>query len=93
MQFVTQEQIDQFYIKFEGKDIVELNEMLEVFREVFDHPAPVKMMSEDKKRRMTHSLFTNPLVMNDLREAAEDNKLIYNEEDIMRIVHEVQDGR
>lgn len=28
--------------------------------------------------------------MNDLKEAAEDNELIYNEDDIMRIVHEVK---
>jgi len=93
MQFVTKEQIDQFYIKFKGKDIVNLNEMLEVFQEIFDHPAPVKMMSEDNKKKITHSLFTNPTVMNDLKEAAEDNELIYNEEDIMRIVHVVQNGR
>lgn len=93
MEFVTKEQIDQFYIKFKGKDLVDLNEMLEVFEDIFDHPAPVKMLSEDKKKKMTHSLFTNPVVMNDLREAAEDNELIYKEEDIMRIVHEVRDGR
>jgi len=30
MQFVTKEQIDQFYVKFKDKDIVELNEMIEV---------------------------------------------------------------
>lgn len=38
-------------IKFRGKDIVDLNEMLEAFQEISDHPAPVKMMPEDKKRK------------------------------------------
>lgn len=93
MQFVTKEQIDQFYIKFKDKDIVDLNEMLEVFEEIFDHPAPVKMLSEDKKKKITHSLFMNSKVMNDLRDAAEETELIYNEEEIMRVVHEVQNGR
>lgn len=92
MQFVTKEQIDQFYIKFKGKEIVDLNEMLKVFEEIFDHPAPVKMLSEDEKKKMTHALFTKPQVMDDLSKSATDNELIYNEEDIMRIVHEVQNG-
>ena len=43
MHFVTKEQIDQFYIKFKGKDIVDLNEMLGVFEDIFDHPAPTKV--------------------------------------------------
>lgn len=83
MQFVTKEQIDQFYVKFKGKDIVDLNEMLQVFEEIFDHPAPFNMLTE----------VTNPKVMNDLKDAAEETQLIYNEEDLMRIVHEVQNDR
>ena len=52
-----------------------------------------RQKSNEEKKKMTHSLFMNSSVMNDLREAAEDNELIYNEEEIMRIVHEVQNGR
>lgn len=35
----------------------------------------------------------NPKVINDLREAADDTELIYDEKEIMRIVHEVQNDR
>jgi hypothetical protein len=91
--FVTKEQIDHFYMKFKGKDIVDMNEMLEVFEEIFDHPAPSNTLSEARKNKITHSLFTNPGVIKDLREAAEDTELIFNEEEIMQIVHEVQNDR
>lgn len=90
MHFVTKEQIDQFYIKFKGKDIVDINEMLEVFEEVFDLPTPVNMLFINHKKKITHFLFMNPTVINDLKDAAEDVELLYNEKDIMQIVHEVQ---
>lgn len=66
--------------------------MLKAFEEVFDHPAPI-MLSDAKKKQITQSLFLNPNVINDLREAADDTELIYDEEEIMRIVHEVQNDR
>jgi len=93
MQFVTKEQIDQFYTTFKGKDIVELNEMLGAFEEIFDYPAPVRTLSETNKKKITQALFMNPNVINDLKEAADDTELIYDEEEIMRIVHEARNDR
>lgn len=89
MHFVTKEQIEHFYSKFKGKDIVDMNELLEVFEEIFDHPAPVNTLSRARKKKITHALFTNPEVIKDLREAAEDTELIFKEEEIMQMVHEV----
>lgn len=93
MQFVTKKQIDQFYYKFKDKDIVDLDEMLTVFEEVFEYHAPVSMLSEEKKKKITKSLFMNPEVIKDLRESANDTELIDDEEEIMRIVHEVGNDR
>lgn len=90
MQFVTKEQIDQFYIKFKDKDIVDLNDMLTAFQEVFDYPLSVRMLSEDKKKQITKSIFMNPGVIKDLKEAANDTELIDDEEMFMRVVHEVR---
>lgn len=90
MQFVTKEQIDQFYYNLKDKDVVGLNEILSVFEEVFDYPVHTKMLSEDNKSKMTKSIFMNPEILKSLREAAEDTELIDNEEEIMRIVREVQ---
>ncbi len=63
MQYVTKKQIDQFYYKFKDKDVVDLNEMLTVFEEVFKYPAPVNIFIEEKKKKITRSLFMNPEVI------------------------------
>jgi hypothetical protein len=72
---------------------VDLREILKIFEEVFDHPAPARMMSERKNRKITRDLFANSEVVKDLKEAASDNKLIYDDEGIMRIVHEAHNDR
>ncbi len=93
MHYVTKEQIEHFYTKFKGKDIVDMNEMLEAFEEIFDHPVPENALSEVRKKKITQALFTNPEVIKDLREAAEDTELIFNEDEIMQMVRVVQNDR
>lgn len=89
MQFVTKEQIDQFYVRFKGQDVVGMQEMLAVFQEVFDYPLPVSMISQEDKKKITKSIFMNPNVIQDLREAANETELIEDEDEFMRVIHEV----
>ncbi|PZD92906.1 hypothetical protein DNH61_25765 [Paenibacillus sambharensis] len=58
-----------------------------VTKEQIDH------LSGVKKKEMTRALFMNPKVIDDLREAAEDNELLYDEEEIMHLVHKAQNDR
>lgn len=93
MEFVTKEQIDQFHLKFKDKRIVGFTELLTVFQEVFDYSLPVKTLSEDEKKKITKSLFMHPRVIQDLTESAERNEYIEGEEEIMRLINEVENGR
>lgn len=58
-----------------------------------EHHEEDPALTEEQKRKMTKSIFTNEAILKQLREAAANPDYIESDEEALRIIYEARDAR
>lgn len=93
MEYISRDQFNQI---FRHKDDIEADDLVYVLEEHFDYYVSFKKKSEltdEQRQRMTDKIFSNENILEQLREASQNQDYITDDEEALKIIHEARDGQ
>ncbi|QGQ98458.1 hypothetical protein EHS13_28040 [Paenibacillus psychroresistens] len=100
MQYVTKEQFDEFYNTFKNRNVIEVNELVQVMEKQFGYKADLIQPTPtlEQKGKITDAIFSNQEILQQLRQSKmdrDDGIPIYSNDiaDFTKLVDEIADER
>lgn len=95
LNYITKETLDKY---MKGKSIIELKDFAELFEKEFGIVIPLEEandyegLTEDQKRKITESIFTNKDVLDQLHKASIKRDYIKDDDEAIQIIYEARNG-
>jgi len=96
MDYITKETLDKY---IDGKSVIKLDVLAEMLKKEFGIILPTREplnyndMSEQQRRMMTRAIFSNDIILDQLRESSTHHDYVEDDNEALAIIREAKNGK